>query len=155
MNNSLKTTKNYFSGFMTSFPVNSREILYYRPWEGNNGLQWYGYQVNAMVKVVLLHILKDAQNWWIMGYEQVNIGSKCENFHPNMCPLSISKGECLDDSCTCVMSEEPDGSDLKFLRRMLRVVVTKLHLRLRRTIIYLVNWNKTIQLTQQTTLSLF
>ena len=27
-------------------------------------------------------------------------GSKCEDFHPKMCPLSISRGECLDDSCT-------------------------------------------------------
>ena len=38
-----------------------------------------------------------------MGHEQVKDAtkaSKCENFHPKMCPLSISKGECLDASCT-------------------------------------------------------
>lgn len=29
-----------------------------------------------------------------------NKGSKCEDFHPKMCPLSISRGECLDESCT-------------------------------------------------------
>lgn len=29
-----------------------------------------------------------------------NKGSKCEDFHPKMCPMSISKSECLDMSCT-------------------------------------------------------
>lgn len=29
-----------------------------------------------------------------------NKGSKCTDFHPKMCPLSISKGECFDLSCT-------------------------------------------------------
>ena len=29
-----------------------------------------------------------------------NKGNKCNDFHPKMCPLSISKSECLDISCT-------------------------------------------------------
>ena len=29
-----------------------------------------------------------------------NKGSKCTDFHPKMCPMSISRGECLDASCT-------------------------------------------------------
>ena len=29
-----------------------------------------------------------------------NKGNKCELFHPKMCPMSITKSECLDTSCT-------------------------------------------------------
>ena len=29
-----------------------------------------------------------------------NKGNKCEDFHPKMCPLSISKSECFDQYCT-------------------------------------------------------
>ena len=29
-----------------------------------------------------------------------NKGNKCEDFHPKMCPLSISNSECFDQSCT-------------------------------------------------------
>ena len=29
-----------------------------------------------------------------------NKGNKCKDFHPKMCPLSISKSECFDASCT-------------------------------------------------------
>ncbi len=28
-----------------------------------------------------------------------NLGTKCSDFHPKMCPMSITKLECLDDSC--------------------------------------------------------
>ena len=29
-----------------------------------------------------------------------NLGSKCKDFHPKMCPMSISKSECIDQKCT-------------------------------------------------------
>ena len=29
-----------------------------------------------------------------------NLGSSCKDFHPKMCPMSITKAECFDQSCT-------------------------------------------------------
>ena len=43
---------------------------------------------------------KNLMNYVTKTGKGCNLGKNCPNFHPKMCPMSISKAECFDTSCT-------------------------------------------------------